>query len=210
MIKSNRAKRTLVLNKGYFPIRIEQWKQVFVNMAKGSYLGIDIEYEMDEDGCIVKDDKGNLVISSMIDIPGLEQWMQLPIRPFDEYVRSVNNVVRLPSIVKCAEYNRIRYPRVLFPTNRNIFKRDNFVCGYTGKKLDREQLSVDHIIPKSRGGGNTWENLVTCDKMLNCEKADRTPEEAGLKLQVKPVKPENGLVFDVMRDEWKVFLDTMK
>jgi 5-methylcytosine-specific restriction endonuclease McrA len=210
MNKSNRARKTLVLNKSYFPIRIEQWKQVFVNMAKGAYLGLDLEYETDDDGCILKDENERPVVTSMLTVKSFDDWCELPIRPYDDYVLTVRDAVRLPTIVSCANYNQIRYPRVLFPTNRNIFKRDNHTCCYTGKKLAREELSVDHIMPRSRGGKNTWENMVTCDRQLNCEKADRTPEEAGLKLRIKPTRPENGLVFDVLRDEWKMFVDTLK
>jgi len=210
MNKSNKARKTLVLNKSYFPIRVEQWKQVFVNMAKGAYLGLDLEYETDESGNLLHDENDKLVVTSMLTVKDFDDWIDLPIRPHDDYIRTVHSVVRLPSIVTCATYNQIRYPKVLFPTNRNIFKRDNHTCVYTGKKLARDELSVDHILPRSRGGKNTWENMVTCDRTLNCEKADRTPEEAGLKLRIKPTRPKNGLVFDILRDEWKMFVDSMK
>lgn len=205
MIRSNRARKTLVLNKSFFPIRIEQMQQVFVNMSKETYLGLDIDYETNDEGCIQLDK-----VSSMMTISKWKDWLDLPVREYDDFVHTVRGAVRVPSIVICATFNKIVYPRVLFPTNRNIFKRDNYTCAYTGKKLAREELSVDHIIPRSRGGKNTWENMVCCDRTLNCEKADMTPAEAGLKLRIKPTKPVNGLVFDVLRDEWKVVLDTIQ
>ena len=96
---------------------------------------------------------------------------------------------------------------MVFPTKANIWKRDNYTCAYTGEKLTKETVSVDHIIPQSRGGKNTWENLITASKKINVFKDDRTPKEAGLKLLWKPEKPRNGLVFDFMRDEWRVFLE---
>lgn len=200
-----RRNRILVLNKSYFPLRIEHIQQTFVNMAKGAYHGIDFEYEVSEDGCVQLDQ-----ISSMIAIKSLEEWMNLEVRPYDEYINTVHGPIRVPSVVVCSTFNLIKFPKVLFPTNRNIFKRDGYTCCYTGKKLARNELSVDHILPKSRGGKDTWENLVTCDKEVNCRKADKTPSEAGLKLRIKPTRPQNGLVFEVLRDEWRVFVDSMK
>jgi len=201
-IKRNRV---LVLNKSFFPLRIEQIQQTFVNMSKGTYLGIDFEYELDDEGIYCFDK-----ISNMITIRSIEEWMNLPIRDFDEVIHTPRFDVRVPPVVVCANFNQIKFPKVMFPTARNIHKRDNYTCAYTGVKLGRSDLSIDHIIPRSRGGRNTWENLVTCDKMLNCEKADRTPKEAGLTLRIKPTKPQNGMVFEVLREEWRVFVDSMK
>jgi 5-methylcytosine-specific restriction endonuclease McrA len=79
-------------------------------------------------------------------------------------------------------------------------------CGYTGKKLTKDQLSIDHIIPSSKGGQNTWENLITCEKSLNTWKGNKSLKECGLKLLFKPEKPKNGLVFLMSREEWEVFL----
>lgn len=202
---SPKKNRILVLNKSYFPLRIENMQQTFVNMAKGTYLGIDFEYDFDEDGNVKLEQ-----ISSLLAVKSLDEWMKLEVRPYDEYVLTIHGPVRIPPVVVCSTFNKIKFPKVQFPTNRNIFKRDEYTCGYTGKKLQKHELSVDHIMPKSRGGKDTWENLVTCDKMVNCKKADMTPEEAGLKLKIKPVRPNNGLVFELLRDEWKVFVDSLK
>jgi hypothetical protein len=188
-------------------------------MAKETYLGLDIVYEYDNDGNVALDqtfDRDGVLISEkvkvshMICVRNFSDWMDLDVRDLDDYVMTVRGPIRMPTIVVCATFGKMLSNRVIFPTNRNIFKRDNYTCAYTGKKLQKSELSVDHILPKSRGGKNTWENLVTCDKTVNCEKADRTPDEAGLKLQIKPKKPSNGMVFEVLRDEWKVFIDSVK
>lgn len=202
---TTRRNKILVLNKSYFPLRIEHIHQTFVNMCKGTYLGLDFEYDCDEEGNIIPDK-----ITSLLAIPSMKDWMELDVRPYDDYINTVRGAVRVPPVVVCSEFNQIKFPKVLFPTNRNIFKRDGYTCCYTGKKLARSELSVDHILPKSRGGRDTWENLVTCDREVNCRKADKTPQEAGLKLKIKPTKPTNGLVFEVLRDEWRVFVDSMK
>ena len=80
-------------------------------------------------------------------------------------------------------------------------------CMYTGEKLTRETVSVDHILPVSKGGQNTWENLATCQKALNIWKGDRTPKECGLKLLKKPEKPKNSYSMKFMREEWQQFVD---
>lgn len=200
-----RNNKILVLNKSYFPLRIENVQQTFVNMSKSTYHGIDFEYDVDEDGNIKFDS-----VSSLTAIKTLKQWMTLDVRPYDEYILTTRGPIRVPSVVVCSTFNKIKFPKVLFPTNRNIFKRDEYTCCYTGKKLQKHELSVDHIIPKSKGGKDTWENLVTCDKMINCRKADMTLAESGLKLKILPTRPSNGLVFDVVRDDWKLFVDSLK
>ena len=87
----------------------------------------------------------------------------------------------IPKIVVLKRY--VKLPdRMYRPNRRNIFLRDNYSCVYCKKQLESNELSVDHILPKSRGGKETWDNLVTACKNCNCLKADRTPEEAGMKL----------------------------
>lgn len=90
-----------------------------------------------------------------------------------------------PSVIRLLKYIIIPFKK-LSPSRDNIFKRDGFMCLYCPSKRD---LTIDHIIPKSRGGGNTWENLGTCCTRCNCLKGDRTPEEAKMKLRQVPFKP---------------------
>jgi hypothetical protein len=74
-------------------------------------------------------------------------------------------------------------------TNAMLFKRDNFRCMYCGEKFGHKALTRDHIFPQSRGGLDTWENLVAACKACNQAKADRTPEEAGMALLAIPFRP---------------------
>lgn len=193
----------LKLNANYFPIAIANWKNVMVDIISGAVFPVDVSYETDESGKINKDK-----IEWISVIRNIKDWENLPIREFDEYVNTPKTTYRLPSMVICANYNKIMHKKVLFPTKANIWKRDNYICQYTGKKLTKENLSVDHVLPSSRGGKNTWENLVTCDKQLNSWKSDRTPKECNLKLLAKPTKPSNGMVFSFMREEWEMFVDS--
>jgi len=90
-------------------------------------------------------------------------------------------VFEVPKTVVLKKY--VRLPDKLYrPTRRNIFLRDNYTCGYCLKQLNSEELSVDHILPKSRGGKESWANLVTACKECNGAKGDRTPEEARMLL----------------------------
>lgn len=98
---------------------------------------------------------------------------------YDEEVCSISLSYKIPKIVVLKRY--IKLPdRVYKPNRRNIFLRDNYSCVYCEKPLAQDELSVDHVYPKSRGGKETWENLVTSCKICNCLKGDKTPEEAGM------------------------------
>lgn len=80
----------------------------------------------------------------------------------------------------------IRTPKV---SNKTLFARDHHRCAYCGNYFDRESLTKDHIKPKVHGGKNTWKNLITSCKPCNGRKADRTPEQAGMKLKFQPYVP---------------------
>lgn len=103
--------------------------------------------------------------------------------------------LKLPAIVRLKDYARYKKisPRFNF---RAVYKRDKYRCCYTGIILSPSQLTIDHVIPKSRGGKSNWENCVTCSKDINLKKADKTPDEAGLKLLWKPTVPSDSLSLD--------------
>jgi len=94
-----------------------------------------------------------------------------------EYVR--------PLIIRLLSYVRYRIKSLRINRQR-IFKRDNFKCAYCNSQ---KNLTIDHILPKSRGGDNSWTNLITCCRNCNRYKDNKTPEEAGLKLKIKPYEP---------------------
>ena len=193
--------KILVLNKFYFPIGVEGIEKTFGNIFSGSVVPLDVSYETDDKGDILFEN-----IEYFAAVKGADEWIKLPIRSYDEYLQTARGPVRVPTVVICANYDKIIYNKVQFPTKSNIYKRDNFTCVYTGKKLSKDELSIDHVIPKSKGGGDTWENLVTCDRMLNSKKGSLTLAEAGLKLAYKPYKPKNGMIFDSFKEEWSAFL----
>ncbi len=100
-------------------------------------------------------------------------------------LRSVSQSFPYPSVIRILEYRHVPYRGVVL-TRFNIFKRDNYQCQYCGTPKD---LTLDHLIPKSKGGKSSWTNLVTACRHCNSKKGDFTPEEVGMKLAKKPVKP---------------------
>ena len=96
----------------------------------------------------------------------------------------LKNYVR-PTIIRLLRYISIPFRKVTL-NRANIFRRDKHQCLYCGNKKD---LTLDHVIPRSKGGKNTWQNLVTCCKKCNIKKDNLTPQQAGLKLLYKPYRP---------------------
>jgi 5-methylcytosine-specific restriction endonuclease McrA len=113
----------------------------------------------------------------------------------------------MPSVIRLNRYVNAPYKGVTL-TRQNVFKRDNFECQYCGTRRD---LTLDHVLPSSRGGTHSWTNLVTACKRCNAKKGDYTPEEAEMMLKRKPYKPSYALF---LRDttsphnEWDDYLDS--
>ena len=118
---------------------------------------------------------------------GIKLLMAGKVHPVDFYddfeVQTTGGeAYQIPKTIVLKKY--VKLPdRMYRPNRRNIFLRDNYSCAYCEKQLNAEELSIDHILPKSRGGKETWENLVTSCKTCNCFKGDRTPEEAGMTIK---------------------------
>src|SRR4051812_41687445 len=100
-------------------------------------------------------------------------------------VHSARNSVKLPSVIRLLEYRRIpRQTRAL--SRKNILMRDRYTCQYCHRSLASGELTLDHVVPRSRAGETTWENLVACCHSCNNRKGSRTPDEAGMKLARAP------------------------
>jgi 5-methylcytosine-specific restriction endonuclease McrA len=100
-------------------------------------------------------------------------------------LRTVSDSYPLPSVIKLNNYVKVPYKGVVL-NRRNIFKRDGNKCTYCGSGRD---LTLDHVLPKSRGGKTNWDNLVTACKRCNGRKGDFTPEEARMSMSKIPFKP---------------------
>jgi len=180
----------LCLDAVYRDIEYKSVADAFVSMnscskdGKPSWLALEISYGELADGSI---DTSNCTNFRLVE---WSEWVKLPVRDFDLSIKTVRGPVRIPSTIVSRKFAKtiMREPKL---TKSNLFHRDDYTCQYTGRRLHVSELNIDHVIPVSRGGLNTWENMVCCDKMLNFTKANKTPKEAGLTLIRQPFKPKS-------------------
>ncbi|MGD0697664.1 MAG: HNH endonuclease [Terriglobia bacterium] len=102
-----------------------------------------------------------------------------------DFVHSCRAAIRTPSVIRLTQFHRIPYQsRAL--SRKNILLRDRYTCQFCGRVLPASELTLDHVIPRSRGGHTDWDNLVACCHSCNNMKGDRLPDESGLKLRRQP------------------------
>jgi 5-methylcytosine-specific restriction endonuclease McrA len=128
-----------------------------------------------------------------------------------DFVRTVSFRIRIPRVIMLLVFDRQPKKEVKF-TRHNIFERDRNTCQYCGKVHDRSELNLDHVIPRDRGGPTTWENIVCSCIPCNTHKANRTPQEAGMRLIRKPKRPKWRPFLQInlslnYHDSWKHFVD---
>lgn len=129
----------------------------------------------------------------------------------DDVVHTVSFTIRIPRVILLLFFDRLPHKEVKF-TRHNIFERDCNTCQYCGRRFDRHDLNLDHVIPRDQGGTTMWENIVCACIRCNTRKANRTPLEAGMRLIKKPKRPKwrpfvNVTISTVAHDSWKHFLD---
>ena len=139
-----------------------------------------------------------------------QDWIQLPIREEDFSVGTVDGLIRVPTVIVLSKFDRVPLKRPSFSL-RGLWLRDGGECQYTGRPLKPGEGNIDHVIPQSRGGATSWENCVLSDREVNNRKADRTPQEAGLRLRRKPYRPATVPVTNLLENtyeipEWNLFL----
>jgi 5-methylcytosine-specific restriction endonuclease McrA len=110
------------------------------------------------------------------------------IEVFPEFIRTPSRLFPVPAVVRLLSYVRHRPPPARF-SRRNVLARDGHRCQYCGAMPERARLTLDHVVPRSRGGRSCWENVVTCCHTCNHLKGSRCPEEAGLRLRAAPKRP---------------------
>ena len=129
------------------------------------------------------------------------------IERYNELIRSVRLSYPLPSVIRIFLYVHVPRKKLIL-SRKNILKRDNYRCQYCGSKDNG--MTVDHVVPRNRGGNDTWENLVAACVKCNTKKGSRTPEEARFKLRTSPRKPSNIMfiqhVIGISDERWKPYL----
>ena len=117
-----------------------------------------------------------------------DSWRELSRSAVTDYVRAVNFKFKKPEVIWLRHFNGVLRQKVRF-TRRNVFERDGYTCQYCGRRLPEHRLSLDHVVPRSRGGRSTWDNLVVACVRCNDRKANRLLHEARMALLRWPEKP---------------------
>jgi len=125
-------------------------------------------------------------------------------------LHTVNETYSMPAVIKLSRYVNVPYKGVVL-SRENVFKRDGFKCQYCGT---HKELTIDHLVPKAKGGKTSWNNLVTACKKCNSKKGNYSPEEAGLQLTLRPYRPSYIMYLKDLSgfsyEEWKPYLTQKK
>jgi len=157
----------LVLNRNWQAINIRTPAEAFCQMATGVATALEIEGE------------------DHIRPVEWDEWIRLPIREQDTPVQTVRGPIRMPTVIVLANFARVPKKRPKLCA-KSIRERDGNRCQYTGALLKPEEGNIDHVVPRSRGGKDAWENCVWSSKAINSKKGNRLPHEVGLKLLKAP------------------------
>ena len=190
----------LVLNKMFMAVHVISVRRAFCLLAKQQAEVVSVE-----DGQYLSYD--------------FESWAELSAyradhfrEEHDDWVRTPTVEIQAPRVIRLLEYDKVPRQAVKF-NRRNIFARDNNQCQYCGRKFITSELSLDHVVPRSQGGGTTWENIVCACVQCNVRKGGRTPRQANLTLIRKPEKPKRSPMLNMKLSQkkyhtWQSFLDS--
>jgi 5-methylcytosine-specific restriction endonuclease McrA len=116
-------------------------------------------------------------------------WADVLPRDDELVIRTSQLRLRVPEVITLVQYDRVPVNAVTF-SRRNVFKRDRYTCQYCGCQPGSNELTIDHVLPRSQGGGSSWANCVLACVECNSRKADRTPDQAHMLLRKHPVRPQ--------------------
>lgn len=187
----------LVLNRHYMAVRVITARHAFILLFREAAEVIDT-------------DEGQFSNYDFESWCALSQLRLAEKNGQDDWVRSVSFEIQVPRIIRLVRFER-QHVTSLRMNRRNLLARDGHQCQYCGQDLPASQLSLDHVMPRSRGGLTTWENVVASCVRCNTKKGSRTPQEARMKLMKKPRKPANNPVLALKLgnpkyESWKPFL----
>lgn len=139
------------------------------------------------------------------------EWITLPVRESDLQIMTGKGPIRAPTVLIAVNYKKMPMRTTRLSTG-NILERDGLIDQYTGEKLHRKDANVDHVVPRSKGGKDTWENMVTTHRRRNFEKGNKMNHEAGLKLirkpKAPPTVPASYLIKHAKHDDHHAFIHT--
>src|SRR5690606_12006843 len=156
----------LLLNRFFAPVSVASARRALVLLYGGAARAVDDAGETHD----------------------FVNWRRLPVRTLDDGVPLVDGQVRVPRVLHLVRYERFPTHRVRL-TRKNLLLRDDYQCQYCGRHPGVRELNIDHVLPRSRLGRDTWENLVVSCRSCNLKKGRRTPLEAKMKLLRQPREP---------------------
>lgn len=190
--------KVLVLNKLYVAVRVVSARRAFSLLCRDIAEVIHVD-----DGKWV-----NYTFDTWSELAQLQRSFE-PDK--HDWVRTVRFEIAVPKVIRLLGYDRL--PAQIVKLNRrNLFARDRNQCQYCGRTFPTSELSIDHVVPRSQGGLDTWENLVCACVKCNARKGGRTPTEAHMRLTREPVKPKRNPLISIRLGQdryasWKAFLD---
>ncbi len=155
------SRQVLVLNRNWMVINTIQVQAAILQLAAGAATALDIRGE-----------------NHLVPVKW-EDWIALDPLSEDETIHTQHLKIRMPTVIIAVNFDKVPVRRARF-TLKNIALRDGGRCQYTGRELPRDRWSMDHVLPLSRGGKDSPDNVVLADKEINNRKGNKTPREAGL------------------------------
>jgi 5-methylcytosine-specific restriction endonuclease McrA len=178
----------LVLNRLYQPIQVTSVRRAITLFYKGDVRAVD--------GTYVTYD--------------WENWQDIALSPNQGFIATPTRSIVIPDVVQLLRFDRMPRQEVKF-SRGNIYLRDHNRCQYCGRKFSTSELSLDHVVPISRGGRSTWENVVCACLSCNVRKGNKLLPECGMELIRHPIRPKwhplHRLQGRAFPETWKNFLD---
>lgn len=190
--------KVLVLNKVYVALRVITARRAFALLVRDAAEIVHVE----------QGHYYNYDLTSWLEVSHLARQFEPEAH---DWVRTVRMHIAVPRVIRLLGYDRVPDEGVKL-NRRNLFARDRNRCQYCGRLFTTSELSIDHVTPRAHGGPDTWDNLVCACLRCNARKGGRTPDQAGMKLVRKPVRPKRNPLIAVRLGSdkyqpWKAFLD---
>jgi 5-methylcytosine-specific restriction endonuclease McrA len=186
----------LVLNRNFYAIHITRWQRAISLLYVDHARVVDQEYRT-------------------YDFDDWRELSQIMQESPSGYVSTPTFRIAIPEVIALQRYDKLPVGDIKF-TRRNIYEHYHYRCCYCGHKFSTQELNLEHVLPRSRGGQTDWTNVVTACMPCNLKKADRMPQEVGMKLLLKPSKPKwhgsASLVFKApfkIKASWQRFIDNV-
>jgi 5-methylcytosine-specific restriction endonuclease McrA len=194
----------LKLNRLWMPTGFARVDKSIVDMVSGVAQAIAIDYE------IVNDEPDYDQVKSMTALDW-DDWIALPVRSWELAIHSPSITIRVPTVLVAREFAEMPIRKFHGkPNSFAVWLRDKGIDQYTGRKLQEQDASMDHVVPYSRGGRNEWDNVALTDKSINFRKGSHLNSEVGLRLIRKPTAPApvpaSALIGTIRHPSWKAFM----